>query len=160
KIVQVQSFLRFEVATHRSDLTENRCFAQRKHYLIQKDLALKIQAAFHSKIRQQQLAYLKNVICVQAFARGWLQRRIFLELKKATITLQTVWRGSQARLMKERQLKSIVLIQSLVRAHLARKRVATMLASARTIQLVIRRYLDRVNAAVMIQSAFRRWHCR
>uniref|UniRef100_A0A8C5QW47 Myosin IXA n=1 Tax=Leptobrachium leishanense TaxID=445787 RepID=A0A8C5QW47_9ANUR len=102
---------------------------------------------------------LQRIILLQRWMRAMLQRKRFLQLKEAAVTIQRCWRHYKRRWSEEQHVDTIyqaaVIIQSWWRCQLARHGYLKMKTSAVTIQRCWQKYLLRRRAAICIQSAWR-----
>ncbi|KAM4722873.1 abnormal spindle-like microcephaly-associated protein [Rhinophrynus dorsalis] len=167
--------------------------SQRLHYLTMKTAATVLQAAIRGwKIRKQMQDFHKAATIIQASFRSYrlqkqyrtlrtatlaiqryyravtcarLQKEKYLHLKKATITLQSAYRGLKVRCKIAHMHKSAVLIQSQFRMHKMYIQYQAMKQATVTIQLWYRalllkrkvqeHYLVMRRAACTLQAAWR-----
>ncbi|KAL3871776.1 hypothetical protein ACJMK2_039754 [Sinanodonta woodiana] len=161
---------------------------KREQYLAQKRAAITIQSVFKCyQTRKQYCHTRKCVILSQALVRGFCQKRKykqmrevviamqhqwrsnmiakrvrteFLKLRKAAITLQSVFRGRQARKFVNR-IQSVIKIQAALRMVLARreyKRKITkiiLLQSFYKTHLARKEFLGRKHSIIFIQRKWR-----
>ena len=132
--------------------------------------AVRIQKAFKGKRERNKLAELKNtvkrfgltcsiaslnkaVVMLQAFARRWKARRVYLERKKEQ---EEVERKKNESERVQREIKAVVLLQRYTKVWLFRKRFPH-LVSRESLTLNQKKFLG---AVVAIQSKFRGWVAR
>ncbi|XP_042199989.1 unconventional myosin-Va [Callorhinchus milii] len=123
------------------------------------------QVAYLEKIRADKLR--AACIRIQKTIRSWLQRKKFLRMKRAAITIQRYVRGYQARCYAQflRRTKAAVTIQKYQRKHAARKRYLHVRAATIVIQSFVRGYRGRrlfrgvlrEQKATVIQKQVRGW---
>uniref|UniRef100_A0A4W3K9M5 Unconventional myosin-Va n=1 Tax=Callorhinchus milii TaxID=7868 RepID=A0A4W3K9M5_CALMI len=123
------------------------------------------QVAYLEKIRADKLR--AACIRIQKTIRSWLQRKKFLRMKRAAITIQRYVRGYQARCYAQflRRTKAAVTIQKYQRKHAARKRYLRVRAATIVIQSFVRGYRGRrlfrgvlrEQKATVIQKQVRGW---
>ena len=82
----------------------------------------------------------RYVICIQKYVRGWIARRNYVAMQKATVCIQKWVRGHLARRAYLWMRWAVILIQSLCRMSIAKKK-----------------YLISVKRVVVVQSLVRRW---
>ncbi|XP_021901980.1 myosin-17-like [Carica papaya] len=102
---------------------------------------------------------------IQRQIRTYIARKEFVELRKATILLQSRWRGKLAcKLYEEmRREAAAVKIQKIFRQYIARKSYTAVLLSAITLQTGLRamtarnefRFRKQTRAAIIIQARLR-----
>uniref|UniRef100_A0A8D2PIR2 Myosin VC n=1 Tax=Zosterops lateralis melanops TaxID=1220523 RepID=A0A8D2PIR2_ZOSLA len=90
------------------------------------------QVAYLEKLRSDRLR--QACILIQKRVRGWLQRRRFLSVRRAAVTVQQYFRGQ--RTMREEQ--KAVILQKYARAWLARRRFQNIRRFVLNIQLSYR----------------------
>ncbi|KAG8436585.1 hypothetical protein GDO86_007624 [Hymenochirus boettgeri] len=166
-----------------------RMHRERKKYLNAKCKIIKIQAWFRSyRVRQAFLTQKKHVVTLQKYYRayriGQTERKMYLEIRSAAVSIQTFYRGMRARRIKAacvlqsywrmRQQKKmylrvkqlVIMLQSNVRKYLQQKQLKQMKKAACVIQYhyrsyvatkrAVQRYKQVCWAAAVIQSAFRK----
>ncbi|XP_028299451.1 abnormal spindle-like microcephaly-associated protein isoform X2 [Gouania willdenowi] len=160
---------------------------QRHTFLEQKRCVIILQAAFRSWRRRREMAQQsKAATTIQAWWRRCLQRRLFLRLRWAALTLQRRVRTVQLSRAERRRQEveaaqaskrlrftsaafhhlSATRIQRAVRAHWALEAARRQIHSVLTIQRWVRarqqrrRYLEQWRKVVVAQRAVKRWLCR
>ncbi|KAG0249919.1 hypothetical protein DFQ27_009719 [Actinomortierella ambigua] len=144
---------------------------QRHRFLMLQAAACVIQDRWRAMVlgRQTRVAYLEQlstIVQMQAAIRGFVFRRRLacaLRENKAAVTIQSAWRGHQARL-EVRVLRTVVGVQAMVRAKMARweyerRRHAAVIIqqrwrARRLAQAAQAEYAASMQAALVIQ---RRW---
>jgi hypothetical protein len=110
-------------------------------------------------IARTRIVYYKNSRGIQANLRRFVQRRRFLRLKKATICIQSQWRGYAVRIGKDLETilrnRSTRLIQRIYRGFVARRK-ALLLRHLKIEGIVI--YVQSVVRRLLVKSQFRKWH--
>uniref|UniRef100_A0A8C2U8C8 Myosin VC n=1 Tax=Coturnix japonica TaxID=93934 RepID=A0A8C2U8C8_COTJA len=100
------------------------------------------QVAYLEKLRSDKLRH--ACIVIQTSVRGWLQRRRFLCMKQAAITIQQYFRGQQAITAQAlKQTWAAIIIQKYCRGYLVRKLCQLIHVAAVTIQAYTRGFLAR-----------------
>ncbi|NXP08625.1 ASPM protein, partial [Thinocorus orbignyianus] len=170
-----------------------RAKCQRQKYLSLKKAALKIQAVYRGvKVRRQLHCMHQAAVCIQAtfkmhcikikyqamrvatiliqrkyraFCLGKVQRKKYLELKKAVIVLQAACRGMKVRQNLKTLHQAAATIQSYYRINKQRKDFRKLVLATRRIQqwfracqerdTQIQNYRIMKRAALRIQAAFR-----
>uniref|UniRef100_A0A8D2MK38 Myosin VC n=1 Tax=Zonotrichia albicollis TaxID=44394 RepID=A0A8D2MK38_ZONAL len=100
------------------------------------------QVAYLEKLRSDRLRQACTLL--QRRVRGWLQRRRFLALRRAALTVQQYYRGQQA--ITARNLKetwAAIVIQKYCRGYLVRRLCQLIHVAAVTIQAYTRGFLAR-----------------
>uniref|UniRef100_A0A8D2PIJ4 Myosin VC n=1 Tax=Zosterops lateralis melanops TaxID=1220523 RepID=A0A8D2PIJ4_ZOSLA len=100
------------------------------------------QVAYLEKLRSDRLR--QACILIQKRVRGWLQRRRFLSVRRAAVTVQQYFRGQQA--ITARNLKetwAAIIIQKYCRGYLVRRLCQLIHVAAVTIQAYTRGFLAR-----------------
>ncbi|KAJ8391648.1 hypothetical protein AAFF_G00087890 [Aldrovandia affinis] len=126
------------------------------------------QVAYLEKLRADKLR--AACIRIQKTIRCWLERKKYLRMKSAAITIQRRIRGYQARCLAKflRRTKAAIVVQKFQRMYVERKRYKRQQAAALSIQCVLRAYqarqlyrsLLREHKAVIIQKRVRGWLAR
>uniref|UniRef100_A0A8C2U638 Myosin VC n=1 Tax=Coturnix japonica TaxID=93934 RepID=A0A8C2U638_COTJA len=125
------------------------------------------QVAYLEKLRSDKLRH--ACIVIQTSVRGWLQRRRFLCMKQAAITIQQYFRGQQAITAQAlKQTWAAIIIQKYCRGYLVRKLCQLIHVAAVTIQAYTRGFLARKkyrkmleeHKAVILQKYARAWLAR
>lgn len=151
-------------------------FSQLKSILNQQRAARTIQRCYHGwKSRQEYQQKMKSIQSIQAFTRGWIARKRvraimhkinflqqnvrswiigrsvrarFLELKKATILLQRLWRSklvvSQTRQLCLQRHHAAIIVQSWWRMKLQRKFFQQQKNTVIVLQSYFRKYIAQV----------------
>ncbi|KAM6246107.1 unconventional myosin-Vc isoform 1-T1 [Spheniscus humboldti] len=129
------------------------------------------QVAYLEKLRSDKLRH--ACIVIQKSVRGWLQRKKFLCVKQAAITIQQYFRGQRtvrqaitARTLK--QTWAAIIIQKYCRGYLVRRLCQLIHVAAVTIQAFTRGFLARKkyrkmleeHKAVILQKYARAWLAR
>lgn len=129
------------------------------------------QVAYLEKLRSDKLRH--ACVVIQKSVRGWLQRRRFLCLRRAALTIQQYFRGQRtvrqaitARALKETW--AAIIIQKYCRGYLVRKLCQLIHVAAVTIQAHTRGFLARKkyrkmleeHKAVILQKYARAWLAR
>uniref|UniRef100_A0A8C2U5N6 Myosin VC n=1 Tax=Coturnix japonica TaxID=93934 RepID=A0A8C2U5N6_COTJA len=122
------------------------------------------QVAYLEKLRSDKLRH--ACIVIQTSVRGWLQRRRFLCMKQAAITIQQYFRGQRA--VRYFWLISLLAVQKYCRGYLVRKLCQLIHVAAVTIQAYTRGFLARKkyrkmleeHKAVILQKYARAWLAR
>ncbi|XP_015147455.2 unconventional myosin-Vc isoform X2 [Gallus gallus] len=129
------------------------------------------QVAYLEKLRSDKLRH--ACVVIQKSVRGWLQRRRFLCLRRAALTIQQYFRGQRtvrqaitARALKETW--AAIIIQKYCRGYLVRKLCQLIHVAAVTIQAYTRGFLARKkyrkmleeHKAVILQKYARAWLAR
>ncbi|KPJ02702.1 Protein abnormal spindle [Papilio xuthus] len=123
----------------------------RQAYLIQKESAVKIQNWYRSckksreiihKCYTEYLDYRKKVKIVQSVILMHIQRKRYLEIKQATITIQQRYRLYKLTTLQRQQYlqirQNIITIQAHVRCYIQRKRFLTFRSAVRFLQVLYR----------------------
>ncbi|XP_063052542.1 unconventional myosin-Vc isoform X2 [Engraulis encrasicolus] len=133
-------------------------------------------------LRAGQVAYLEKLrldrqraacVTIQSHVRGWMQRRVFLRIRNAVLTLQMYIRG-QRRIrqnitaMALKRAWAAVVIQKHVRGHLVRRMCQMLLRATVTIQAYVRGWRARKQykklveeqKALVLQKYARAWLAR
>ncbi|XP_072889235.1 unconventional myosin-Va isoform X4 [Hemitrygon akajei] len=126
------------------------------------------QVAYLEKLRADKL----RVACIriQKTIRSWLQRKKYLRMRSAAITIQRYVRGYQARCYAEflRRTRAAVLIQKYQRMYAARQKFLCIRSATIIIQSFVRgfrgrrRYMAllREQKAIILQKHLRGWMAR
>ncbi|NP_001116845.1 abnormal spindle-like microcephaly-associated protein [Danio rerio] len=129
-----------------------------------------IQSVMRAHMCHQQFLAQKHAAIViqqqfRAFTFGRMERSHYMRLRKATITMQAIYRGSKVRQNLKREHQAATVIQAQFRMHKVRIPFVAAKCAAILIQQHYRAYkvgktvqatyLQMKNAAVVIQSAFR-----
>uniref|UniRef100_A0A8C9MNI8 Myosin VC n=1 Tax=Serinus canaria TaxID=9135 RepID=A0A8C9MNI8_SERCA len=125
------------------------------------------QVAYLEKLRSDKLRQACTLL--QRRVRGWLQRRRFLAVRRAALTVQQYFRGQQA--ITARNLKetwAAITIQKYCRGYLVRRLCQLIHVAAVTIQAYTRGFLARKKyrkmreeqKAVVLQKYARAWLAR
>uniref|UniRef100_A0A8C3BDF0 Myosin VC n=1 Tax=Cairina moschata TaxID=8855 RepID=A0A8C3BDF0_CAIMO len=125
------------------------------------------QVAYLEKLRSDKLRH--ACIMIQKSVRGWLQRKKFLRIKQAAVTIQQYFRGQQAITARAlKQTWAAIIIQKYCRGYLVRKLCQLIHVAAVTIQAFTRGFLARKkyrkmleeHKAVILQKYARAWLAR
>ncbi|XP_064192516.1 unconventional myosin-Va-like isoform X2 [Anguilla rostrata] len=126
------------------------------------------QVAYLEKLRADKLR--AACIRIQKTIRCWLERKKYLRMRDAAITIQRRVRGYQARCLAKflRRTNASIVIQKYQRMYVARKCYKRLQTAALNIQCILRAYqarqlyqrLLRENKAVIIQKWVRGWLAR
>uniref|UniRef100_A0A669P828 Myosin VC n=1 Tax=Phasianus colchicus TaxID=9054 RepID=A0A669P828_PHACC len=125
------------------------------------------QVAYLEKLRSDKLRH--ACIVIQKGVRGWRQRRRFLRVKQAAVTIQQYFRGQQAITAQAlKQTWAAIIIQKYCRGYLVRKLCQLIQVAAVTIQAYTRGFLARKkyrkmleeHKAVILQKYARAWLAR
>uniref|UniRef100_A0A8B9VV74 Myosin VC n=1 Tax=Anas zonorhyncha TaxID=75864 RepID=A0A8B9VV74_9AVES len=125
------------------------------------------QVAYLEKLRSDKLRH--ACIMIQKSVRGWLQRKKFLRIKQAAVTIQQYFRGQQAITARAlKQTWAAIVIQKYCRGYLVRKLCQLIHVAAVTIQAFTRGFLARKkyrkmleeHKAVILQKYARAWLAR
>ncbi|XP_074773461.1 unconventional myosin-Vc isoform X3 [Athene noctua] len=129
------------------------------------------QVAYLEKLRSDKLRH--ACIVIQKSVRGWLQRKKFLHMKEAALTIQQYFRGQRAvrQTITARTLKqtwAAIIIQKYCRGYLVRRLCQLIHVAAVTIQAYTRGFLARKkyrqmleeHKAVILQKYARAWLAR
>uniref|UniRef100_A0A669P8R8 Myosin VC n=1 Tax=Phasianus colchicus TaxID=9054 RepID=A0A669P8R8_PHACC len=129
------------------------------------------QVAYLEKLRSDKLRH--ACIVIQKGVRGWRQRRRFLRVKQAAVTIQQYFRGQRAvrQAITAQALKqtwAAIIIQKYCRGYLVRKLCQLIQVAAVTIQAYTRGFLARKkyrkmleeHKAVILQKYARAWLAR
>uniref|UniRef100_A0A8C8BBD9 Myosin VC n=1 Tax=Otus sunia TaxID=257818 RepID=A0A8C8BBD9_9STRI len=125
------------------------------------------QVAYLEKLRSDKLRH--ACIMIQRSVRGWLQRKKFLRLKGAAVTIQQYFRGQQAVTARTlKQTWAAIIIQKYCRGYLVRRLCQLIHVAAVTIQAYTRGFLARKkyrqmleeHKAVILQKYARAWLAR
>ncbi|KAJ8272401.1 hypothetical protein COCON_G00112600 [Conger conger] len=126
------------------------------------------QVAYLEKLRADKLR--AACIRIQKTIRCWLERKKYLRMRDAAITIQRRVRGYQARCLAKflRRTKASIVIQKYQRMYVERKRYKRLQTAALNIQCILRAYqarqlyqrLLRENRAIVIQRWVRGWLAR
>ncbi|KAI1889663.1 hypothetical protein AGOR_G00165260 [Albula goreensis] len=126
------------------------------------------QVAYLEKLRADKLR--AACIRIQKTIRCWLERKKFLRMKKAAVTIQRHIRGFQARCLAKflRRTKAAIVIQKYQRMYVERERYKRLQVAALNIQCILRAYqarqlyqrLLRESKALIIQKWVRGWLAR
>uniref|UniRef100_A0A8B9E8F9 Myosin VC n=1 Tax=Anser cygnoides TaxID=8845 RepID=A0A8B9E8F9_ANSCY len=98
------------------------------------------QVAYLEKLRSDKLRH--ACIMIQKNVRGWLQRKKFLRIKQAAVTIQQYFRGHQCYVTLK-QTWAAIIIQKYCRGYLVRKLCQLIHVAAVTIQAFTRGFLAR-----------------
>uniref|UniRef100_A0A8B9E5Y3 Myosin VC n=1 Tax=Anser cygnoides TaxID=8845 RepID=A0A8B9E5Y3_ANSCY len=123
------------------------------------------QVAYLEKLRSDKLRH--ACIMIQKNVRGWLQRKKFLRIKQAAVTIQQYFRG-QRTVRALKQTWAAIIIQKYCRGYLVRKLCQLIHVAAVTIQAFTRGFLARKkyrkmleeHKAVILQKYARAWLAR
>ncbi|NXC62091.1 ASPM protein, partial [Aleadryas rufinucha] len=154
--------LRAAAVTLQSYYLMQKCKSQYKSY---KRAAVVVQRHYrsHLAVKHQRMTYLqtrRNVILVQATARGYIERKRFHKIKESTIKLQAAYRGYKARQWVSR-MRAAQVIQAWFRGYKAQKEYNSVLRAALVIQSHFRtqhlrtRFLKMKSYALTIQRVWR-----
>uniref|UniRef100_A0A8C3Y8F3 Myosin VC n=25 Tax=Passeriformes TaxID=9126 RepID=A0A8C3Y8F3_CATUS len=100
------------------------------------------QVAYLEKLRSDKLRH--ACILIQKRVRGWLQRRRFLSMRRAALTVQQYFRGQQAITARNlKQTWAAIIIQKYCRGYLVRRLCQLIHVAAVTIQAYTRGFLAR-----------------
>uniref|UniRef100_A0A8C0UVD9 Myosin VC n=1 Tax=Cyanistes caeruleus TaxID=156563 RepID=A0A8C0UVD9_CYACU len=125
------------------------------------------QVAYLEKLRSDKLR--QACILIQKRVRGWLQRRRFLSMRRAALTVQQYFRGQQAITARNlKQTWAAIIIQKYCRGYLVRRLCQLIHVAAVTIQAYTRGFLARKKyrkmreeqKAVILQKYARAWLAR
>uniref|UniRef100_A0A8D2PJ69 Myosin VC n=1 Tax=Zosterops lateralis melanops TaxID=1220523 RepID=A0A8D2PJ69_ZOSLA len=129
------------------------------------------QVAYLEKLRSDRLR--QACILIQKRVRGWLQRRRFLSVRRAAVTVQQYFRGQRTvrQAITARNLKetwAAIIIQKYCRGYLVRRLCQLIHVAAVTIQAYTRGFLARKKyrkmreeqKAVILQKYARAWLAR
>ncbi|KAJ8340438.1 hypothetical protein SKAU_G00350710 [Synaphobranchus kaupii] len=126
------------------------------------------QVAYLEKLRADKLR--AACIRIQKTIRCWLERKKYLRMRNAAITIQRRVRGYQARCLAKflRRTRASIIIQKYQRMYVERKRYKRLQTAALNIQCILRAYqarqlyqrLLREHKAVIIQKWVRGWLAR
>ncbi|KAM4860799.1 abnormal spindle-like microcephaly-associated protein [Thomomys bottae] len=137
--------------------------------------AVKIQSAFRMVLAQRRFkSWKRAALLIQQRLRSWRagrpQRRDYVELLRATLVFQAVWRGRTVRRELQQQLTCAIVIQSYYRMHAQHSRWKSIRKAALLIQTHYRAYrmgkeqhrlyLETKAAVITLQSAYRRMKVR
>ncbi|XP_060733700.1 abnormal spindle-like microcephaly-associated protein isoform X2 [Tachysurus vachellii] len=134
---------------------------QQQRYLRLKDAALCLQKSFRGKKGREVVKRIKAVRTIQSYVRMFVQRRHFLKLKAAAVSIQCAYRAHYRRVQESRVQKAAVVIQQRYRSRrLVRheqQKFQTIRKAALTLQRALRQMLTRRLerkrlAAIKIQS--------
>ncbi|XP_069767192.1 unconventional myosin-Va isoform X2 [Narcine bancroftii] len=126
------------------------------------------QVAYLEKLRADKL----RVACIriQKTIRSWLQRKKYLRMRSAAITIQRYVRGYQARCYAQflRRTRAAILIQKFQRMYAARQKFLRILSATLVIQSFVRGFRGRrrfkavlrEQKAVILQKHLRGWMAR
>uniref|UniRef100_A0A1X7V6E3 Calponin-homology (CH) domain-containing protein n=2 Tax=Amphimedon queenslandica TaxID=400682 RepID=A0A1X7V6E3_AMPQE len=143
-----------------------------KQLAIQHEAATLIQSHVRGHLASQKYVTLKlKIIHLQAYWRATLlarkEREIYLDKRRAAITLQSHFKRWQVQKQLAIQHEAATLIQSHVKRYIASQNFANLKLKIICLQaywratLLARKeresYLDKKSAAIFIQSHFRRW---
>ncbi|NWX58243.1 ASPM protein, partial [Promerops cafer] len=134
-------------------------------YMSYRRAAVVLQRHYRSHLtaKHQRMAYLqtrRNVILVQATARGYIERKRFHKMKESTIKIQAAYRGYKARQWVSK-MRAARVIQAWFRGHKARTEHASVLRATLVIQSHCRarrlrtRFLKMKSCALTIQRVWR-----
>uniref|UniRef100_A0A8D2PLB8 Myosin VC n=1 Tax=Zosterops lateralis melanops TaxID=1220523 RepID=A0A8D2PLB8_ZOSLA len=118
------------------------------------------QVAYLEKLRSDRLR--QACILIQKRVRGWLQRRRFLSVRRAAVTVQQYFRGQRT------ETWAAIIIQKYCRGYLVRRLCQLIHVAAVTIQAYTRGFLARKKyrkmreeqKAVILQKYARAWLAR
>uniref|UniRef100_UPI00398E9CA0 unconventional myosin-Va isoform X2 n=1 Tax=Pristiophorus japonicus TaxID=55135 RepID=UPI00398E9CA0 len=123
------------------------------------------QVAYLEKLRADKLR--AACIRIQKTIRSWLQRKKYLRMRKAAITIQRYVRGYQARCYAQflRKTRAAILIQKYQRMYTARQKFLRIRSAAIVIQSFVRGFrgrrhykaILREQKAVVLQKRVRGW---
>ncbi|KAF6274417.1 assembly factor for spindle microtubules [Rhinolophus ferrumequinum] len=141
----------------------------------EREAAVKIQSAFRMAKAQKRFRVLKGAaLVIQQHQRAWSagrkERMDYIELRRAAVMLQAMWKRKTVRRQIQKQHECAVIIQSYYRMYVQQKKWRAMKRAARLIQVYYRAYRTgrkqqhvylRTKAAVVIlQSAYRSMRVR
>lgn len=147
----------------------------RKQIKKEQGAAVMIQSAFRMFRAQKQFRAMKGAALVilqhvRAWTIGKKQRVEYIELRRAVLLLQSIWRTKMVRRHIQKQQKCALVIQSYYRMHVQRRKWEIMKKAARLIQMSYRAYsigrkqhqlyLKTKVAIVVLQSAYRSMRVR
>ncbi|XP_067874083.1 unconventional myosin-Va isoform X5 [Heterodontus francisci] len=123
------------------------------------------QVAYLEKLRADKLR--AACIRIQKTIRSWLQRKKYLRMRKAAITIQRYVRGYQARCYAQflRRTRAAILIQKYQRMYAARQKFLRIRSAAIVIQSFVRGFRGRQQykavlrdqKAIILQKHVRGW---
>lgn len=122
--------------------------------------ATKIQITWRKFVMHKYLTKQCAATNVQRHCRGWLSRKRFLRLQRATIRIQNDFRQSKVK------VKSAVIIQSHVRGWIGRREASrsryliNAIQSRIRVRLMRRDFVSRIEAATKIQRFYRSFKCQ
>ncbi|NXV02266.1 ASPM protein, partial [Cettia cetti] len=154
--------LRAAAVTLQSYYLMHRCKSQ---YMSYKRAAVVLQRHYrsHLTVKHQRMTYLqtrRNVILVQATARGYIERKRFHKMKESTIKIQAAYRGYKGRQWVSK-MRAAQVIQAWFQGHKARKEYVSVLRATLVIQSHCRakqlrtRFLKMKSCALTIQRVWR-----
>ncbi|KAG8199559.1 hypothetical protein JTE90_009400 [Oedothorax gibbosus] len=144
----------------------------KNRYLEQKQAAMVIQSRYRAfrigtKERNNFLEYRRNVILVQAIAKGWLIRKEVAKLHRSATVIQSMYRSYACRKSYLIKKQSAIIVQRCVRSYLCKKATERENnAAAAVIQATFRGYVERKafkrqrSACIAIQSYMRKYICK
>ncbi|KAK3591436.1 hypothetical protein CHS0354_033435 [Potamilus streckersoni] len=138
---------------------------KQEQYLAQKRAAITIQSVFKCYQTRKQYYYTRKcVILAQALVRGFFQRRKYKQMREVVIAMQHKWRSNmiakRARKEYMKLRKAALTIQSNFRGRQARKFVnriqsAIKIQSALRMMLARREYKRKVAKIMLLQSFYK-----
>ncbi|NWR01529.1 ASPM protein, partial [Paradoxornis webbianus] len=140
--------------------------AQVHNYMIMKNAALHIQAAFRGmKTRRLIRTMNESAVIIQRRFRTFLERKHFLSIKSAAVVVQRKYRATKlANIQRQKYLSLLnaaVVIQSAYRGFVVRKKMQQMHQAATVIQAMLRMHKIYTSyqalrlASVIIQQRYR-----
>ncbi|XP_009701008.1 PREDICTED: abnormal spindle-like microcephaly-associated protein, partial [Cariama cristata] len=170
---KIQSFLQMAVQRRKFIQLRMAAITLRAYYLMHKTksqytsykkAAVVLQRCYrsHLTVKYQRTIFLqarRNIIIVQARARGFIEKRRFHKIKESTIKIQASYRGYKARQWVNK-MRAAQVIQAWFRGCRARKEYASVVKAIRVIQSHFKtrqqrtRFLKMKICALTIQ---RRW---
>uniref|UniRef100_A0A8C3IYB6 Myosin VC n=1 Tax=Chrysemys picta bellii TaxID=8478 RepID=A0A8C3IYB6_CHRPI len=118
------------------------------------------QVAYLEKLRSDKLR--QACIVIQKNVRSWHQRKKFLRIKQAAVTIQQYFHGQQAITATAlKQAWAAIIIQKYCRGYIVRKLCQLIRVAAITIQAYVRGFLMlKEHKAVILQKYARAWLAR
>ncbi|NXK25272.1 ASPM protein, partial [Arenaria interpres] len=144
---KIQSFLQMAVQRRKFIQLRTAAITIRAYYLMHKTksqyasykkAAVVLQRCYRSclMVRYQRTTYLqtrRNIIIVQARARGFIEKKRFHRIKESTIKIQASYRGYKTRQWVNK-MRATQVIQAWFRGWRARKEYASVVKATRVIQ--------------------------